>query len=688
MTIPFLDTLKKKLGRPQKTAPAAPVSAPRPVEKRSSERLSKTVMPNTTRTVLPQESFEMAAHSGPVSATAAIAPSAAARPVAFSLASPSEPSLGLPPAVARALEPEVERVISLDLREVVHQVPNGWIRPVSEAEAGRRVLLKAAELEKGMSNGRPTVSLTSIYKQVPEIFLQPVPDAENSQVPLPFNKVLEQFTGLQTRADQQRDQVVPQVETPFLRVTLEDNSKFGTKFGPIETSDAPPVKVQPALAETIAAAEPEALVREKVAPAPISIAKPAPARVRLTLPHQNNGDAPVAQTAAPPASPAPAATPTRIAFKISPIGTGAPASERVPASSGPSVPNTVKPVAFSLDAAVSEPSKKSDEWLTKENFPDESAAIPQAAQPIAAPNESKAQGAQAERKVSLPLKPILQSLPPFQLTDDITAVPADAKIEFPFSLVGPQLASGRVAINPDDFGAALPAEYKNLFTAEQIATPIALPLQEVLKSLPAAILRMRDDQEEQEKGGNFETPFAAKAQEDAQRFKVATPAPVLPAVTEPQRVDGGAAQALQSNRAAVTDPGYTERPAAEPAEAAGETTAKAIVTRASKMAGVKACAIMFADGLSLAGNLPEEYEAEGLCAMAPTLLQRIENHMTETQLGGVRAMTLFCTRAAISFFMDENLCLAALHSQDLSADVRAELERALHDLSQKYSHPA
>ena len=48
---------------------------------------------------------------------------------------------------------------------------------------------------------------------------------------------------------------------------------------------------------------------------------------------------------------------------------------------------------------------------------------------------------------------------------------------------------------------------------------VALPLQEVLKNLPATSLRMRDDQEEQDAGANFATPFSAKAEEDAKRFK-------------------------------------------------------------------------------------------------------------------------------------------------------------------------
>ncbi len=104
------------------------------------------------------------------------------------------------------------------------------------------------------------------------------------------------------------------------------------------------------------------------------------------------------------------------------------------------------------------------------------------------------------------------------------------------------------------------------------------------------------------------------------------------------------------------------------------------------MTGVKACAIMFADGLSLAGTLPPECEADGLCALAPSLLQRVEKHLVETKLGPLHAMTLSCAQGSITFLMEGNLCLAALHAQDgLEAAVREKLARAVHELSLKYS---
>jgi predicted regulator of Ras-like GTPase activity (Roadblock/LC7/MglB family) len=109
--------------------------------------------------------------------------------------------------------------------------------------------------------------------------------------------------------------------------------------------------------------------------------------------------------------------------------------------------------------------------------------------------------------------------------------------------------------------------------------------------------------------------------------------------------------------------------------------AKGVVALVNKMPGVKACAILFGDGLSLAGSLPAELETDGICAMAPALMQRIENHVVDTKLGLLRGMTLACATGAITFYMHENLCLAALHAElDLPNETREKLSRVVHEL--------
>ena len=216
-------------------------------------------------------------------------------------------------------------MISLELGDVLAEMPPGYAKPIESIDTSRRVLLKASEVEKGMASGKPTVSLASVYEQMPEIFIRRIDSSDASQLNLPFKKVLEGFASMSVRADQERASAVPQVETPFLKVTLEDNQKFGTTTEPLETGDLPPVRVEPPTAEAFAAAEPEAA---------------ADAQLKMVPAPSTNG-----QT-----------QPKRIPFKLSPNGTDVPAPESVPASSGPSVPNFLpSPLAPVSDVGATPP---------------------------------------------------------------------------------------------------------------------------------------------------------------------------------------------------------------------------------------------------------------------------------------------------------------------------------------------
>jgi hypothetical protein len=108
-----------------------------------------------------------------------------------------------------------------------------------------------------MARGKPSVSLLTIFQQVPEVFVREIAASDATEVILPIDKVLEQFNNLQVRPDQADAPAVPQVDTPFLKVTLEDDEKFGTKTEVVKTVAMPPVRLEPATAEAIAAAEPE-----------------------------------------------------------------------------------------------------------------------------------------------------------------------------------------------------------------------------------------------------------------------------------------------------------------------------------------------------------------------------------------------------------------------------------------------
>src|SRR2546423_7276868 len=144
--------------------------------------------------------------------------------------------------------------------------------------------------------------------------------------------------------------------------------------------------------------------------------------------------------------------------------------------------------------------------------------------------------------------------------------------------------------------------------------------------------------------------------------------------------------------AEANEPSASARPLRTPLQVALDTDekldAKGVVALVNKIPGMKACSILFGDGLALAGSLPAALETDGICALAPSLIQRVENHLVDTKLGQLRGMTLSCLKGAITFYMHENLCLAALHGDlDLPGETRDKLSRVVHELSRKYSHP-
>src|SRR6058998_1996672 len=261
MTIPFLDLFKKLTGRFASVTmpPAAPAAPARVVKKPAGERLSKTVLPHATRSFSPPDPFRSAA-DGTSARTSTPPLELGARRITTLTAEPK--SSQLPPALARALEPKLERAISLRIADFIDGVPAGYIKPVEILDTAALVSLKASEIEKGMPDKNPTISLSSLYQQVPEIFLRGVRPDDNTRVALPYEKVLEQFKTAHVREDQMRDPAVPQLDTPILKATIKDSERFGTKIEPLETSPLPRVPMKPATAESIAAAEPEATVQQ------------------------------------------------------------------------------------------------------------------------------------------------------------------------------------------------------------------------------------------------------------------------------------------------------------------------------------------------------------------------------------------------------------------------------------------
>ncbi|HJX98649.1 MAG TPA: hypothetical protein VJ281_07215 [Chthoniobacterales bacterium] len=648
MTIPFLDLFKKLTGRFGSTATEEPPPAPTPPvrapKKPASERLSKTVLPHATRSFAPPDPFRSANVAG-----RSITSPMQLGPQRITSAAKKPQGSPLPPALAEALEPKLERTISLRISDFIDGIPAGYIKPVEILDAAARVSLKASEIEKGMPERNPTIALPSLYQQVPEIFLKGVRLDDETRVPLPYQKVLDQFQSAHVRDDQVRDPAVPQVDTPILKATIQDSEKFGTKIEPIEAAPLPGVPIKPATAESIAAAEPDAVVQ-----ATAKSTKSSHPVVSLYSPGLKSKSEP----------PTP---PLKIPFELSPNGTGGSASERVPASSGPPVPT---PLPFTPELAKTpfptSPEKPKAPETKKTAEPAKSMPRLKLVETPVPKTEPKSPPVPAkdEAQIKLSLKAVFKNLPAFQLNGDVSAVSDDAQIALSLSLVESQLPGGRVSVSSDVFQAALPESYREMFQVDEAKTSVTLPLEEVLKNLPATILKLRDDQEHSAIDKDFETPFSIKAKEDAKRFE----------------------EAKQPANKPVEKPAEEKIETAPSAEK--KLDPKEVVAQVNALSGVKACAITFSDGLSLAGDLPAETAADGLCAVAPSILKRVTQHVGATKLGALQAVTLYMSGSAVSFFARGNICLTALHAgESLSSETRTTIAELAEKLSNNYTQP-
>jgi len=653
-----------------------------------------------------------------------------------------------------SVEPRGERTLSLALSDVIAQIPQGYLKTSETFDRSRRVTLKAVDVEKGLATGRPSLPIAVLYQQMPEIFEHTVVPSDTTAVVLPVQRVIDELSQLRVREDQTTETISAQVETPFLKLMVEESAKFGTTVAPFETTQltlpAEPV-TQSGIVTEIARIEPvpppvgapsrpsgpdqlPPIARPPVAP---PIARPA-VPLAVTPQAQPVQSAPAARV---PLTPPPTIPSQRIGNepgrdgvtariplvtaqpeKTLPIGTGGPAFPRVPASSGSPVPPAVSPPAAPPPVTPPTAGPTRIPFQLPEDAPRVPLSEPRPAAPKGVPLAMTPSQPTGQQVVTLPLRPILQSLPPMQIAGDVESVPADAKISFQSSSIAPQLASGKVVIPPKDFHAALPEQYRGLFLPEAVEAPVQLSLPDVLANLPGDSLRIRDDQEVFTQDEIFETPFLAKAKEDAERFihspevtlpaarqpvaeapKVEKPKAEVPtglkaeppkiAVPTPPRVEPPKVEAPRVQSPASVDhldisimpTTAAPPPAAKLAPEAPKFDAKAAIAQACALAGVSSCSVIFADGLIVAGNIPDEMHMEGLSAVAPTMLKKLEKHMCETQLGPLTCMTVHGEKSPVTFFSAGNLCLTAVHNgTELSAESRRELSRITQELSRTY----
>ncbi len=448
----------------------------------------------------------------------------------------------------------------------------------------------------------------------------------------PSTKCCEQFASFQVRPDQVCEAAVPQMQTPFLQVTLEDSKRFGTSAVPRAAAGSRGAAAASARGRGGAGCARGARSRGWLLPRAPKVPPPAargsgPPRksepikpIRLTLP-------PRSKTGAHPLS-LPKFHRTE---RVCP-----PLREFQPQVGRPFPPICPRPL---------HPPRRRCEIPFKVSPPsDDLRERPASKLPSLPPRGEAAGQTSGGPRVRLPLRNVLRGIPPFQISGPIDEVPQTAQIEFAFAIVQPQLSLGRIAVSPAQFLAALPEEFRSRFKLEEGETPVALPLHEVLQNLPARACSSAATRKRSRLAEIFETPFSKKAAEDAARMQTCprsrsrkpmrprqtplspgalTPAALssrrspsllprwLPRSPQPRRDRRSGFRSLPTCRGQRPD---DRRAPARGASRSRSSIAKAIVADASRLPGVSACAVVFSDGLSLAGNIPAENEAEALCA--------------------------------------------------------------------------
>src|SRR5205807_9963383 len=250
--------------------PTGPVPLPSVEDKPQSDKLAKRVIPYAVRTMTPE----------PTAPALAAASAIATRRISATRQFAGGPA-DLGPSIGVSVEPRGERPVSLALSDVIAELPNGYLKPHASFDTTRRITLKAAEVEKGLAAGRPGISIAAIYQQVPEIFLHTVQPSDPAVVVLPAQKVIDELSHLRVREDQTAEPIMAQVETPFLKLMVEESAKFGTKMAPFTTPELPALPIEP-LPNAPAAAQPAPIAA--VRPPPISPTMQSPPAVRMPVP--------------------------------------------------------------------------------------------------------------------------------------------------------------------------------------------------------------------------------------------------------------------------------------------------------------------------------------------------------------------------------------------------------------------
>ncbi len=114
--------------------------------------------------------------------------------------------------------------------------------------------------------------------------------------------------------------------------------------------------------------------------------------------------------------------------------------------------------------------------------------------------------------------------------------------------------------------------------------------------------------------------------------------------------------------------------------------AKGIVKHISRLPGISACLLMFADGLPIAGNLPDDFDDEAFSALVPRFFAKVDQATSDLRLGNVESLTLHTTLAPVTFLVNGGVGMALIHNRSrFLPGVREKLVAIVRAVNRIYS---
>jgi predicted regulator of Ras-like GTPase activity (Roadblock/LC7/MglB family) len=518
-----------------------------------------------------------------------------------------------------------DQLIDLGLAAVLRSMPAPALEiSPSAVYEDVRISLPFHLIEPQLSHGRVTVPLNVFTEALPEAYRNVLAaDSGLTEVPIPLQEV---FRNLPANALSMReDQVVEETGPMFPTPFSQKAEEDAQRFSPPPTpAPVPVVSLKPAAVEPPPAPEPPPVVEEPI-------------------------EEPVADRTAPVA----------------------PSQEEEPAA-----PESQPPVvAEEPPAPVHEP-----EPLSEIPTPDHDESItnqPDADSPVETPAEEPAA---ASAGIELPPLPAQEP----EEAPQAELAPAPSFVEEPV-IEPPQ--DHQISAQPEPEPAAAsealaPTEPSDLSAPPSVIElpQLSVPAEDTTSQKEAEAPAVSESAEIAESARIVEESFAPDVEAKKEEIAAPSPEPVeSPAPVPPILRDLPEASAPVAVREKDTELQVlfmTE----------DELDAKTIVRLVGQLPGIESCAVMFSDGLLLAGNAGQGADNEGFSAMAPPFYQRSINFTKELALGQLQALTLYTDQGLLSFFMHENICLSVQHAgRGFLPGVREKLSVVTRELAKMYS---